>query len=81
MLRALYFNDWVRIPVKFVLTFTLLKLGFDYSEYRTAYRSRRTNPRFVTYSISSVALINNLQRLPPSLSHTLIIKPMISMRF
>jgi hypothetical protein len=49
MLQKLYFNDWVRIPVKFVLSFLAIKIGYDYSEYVTAYRFKRTNPRFVTF--------------------------------
>lgn len=47
LVRRLYFNDWVRIPVKFVFTFMLMKVGYDYYMYATMYRTRRSQPRSV----------------------------------
>ena len=47
MLQKMYFNDWIRIPVKFILTFFVLKVGYDYHQYLTAWRGKGYTPRFV----------------------------------
>jgi hypothetical protein len=57
--RALYLNHWFRIPFKFVALFALTKLGYDYYEYRSAFRWRKTNPRFVTLSPRSAATMSS----------------------
>jgi len=30
IIRKLYFNSFVRIPVKFILSFWFFKIGYDY---------------------------------------------------
>ena len=37
--------SWVRIPVKFVISFWLGKIGYDYFEYKTAWRVKGPCPR------------------------------------
>lgn len=49
ILQKLYFNSWVRIPVKFIITFTLMKVTWDYSEYLTKWRRKNTQPRHVLF--------------------------------
>lgn len=30
LVRKIYFNSWIRIPIKFVLVFSALKISYDY---------------------------------------------------
>jgi len=48
VIRNLYIKDWVRIPVKFVISWIALKIGYDYYSYRVAYAMRGANPRSVS---------------------------------
>lgn len=63
LIRKLYFNSWVRIPIKFIIVFSSIKIGYDYYEYRTAWRTRRGNPRSVNLFQTSSDFTNNLQSL------------------
>ena len=48
VIRNLYFKDWIRIPVKFIFTWTVIKITYDYYCYRVAYAMRGANPRSVS---------------------------------
>lgn len=74
LIRRLYFNSWVRIPIKFVITFFSIKIGYDYYEYRTAWRTRRANPRSVKLCQGRLDFTSNLQLLPISPLHIPTIK-------
>ena len=61
IVRKLYVNGWIRIPVKFVFSWVALKVVWDYYQYRTAWRNLGPNPRCViTKLLSCLFLINVL---------------------
>ena len=35
LIKRYYVIDWVRIPIKFIFSWTLLKVCYDYYNYRT----------------------------------------------
>jgi hypothetical protein len=57
VLQKLYFITWIRLPVKFILTFAFMKTVWDYSEYLTKWRTKNTQPRWVHKIVFSVNLM------------------------
>lgn len=64
VVQKLYFNTWVRVPAKLVITFALMKIGWDYSEYLTKWRRKNTQPRWVAcYAFSANSTCSPQQTL------------------
>jgi hypothetical protein len=81
LLCKLYFKTWIRVPVKFVLTFTVMKVVWDYEEYLTNYRRKKIQPRFVSLGIFSVNMTYNLLPIPISLLPINGIRTMKAIRY
>ena len=50
-MQKMYFTWWIRIPAKLLFTTWIMKIGYDYWEYRTAWRSKGAVPRSVFLTI------------------------------
>jgi hypothetical protein len=70
ILQKMYFINWIRIPVKLVITFALMKIGWDYSEYLTKWRRKNPQPRWVFILTASANSTCNRQPLLTSLIPT-----------
>lgn len=81
LLQKLYFKTWIRVPIKFVLTFTIMKVAWDYEEYLTNYRKKKIQPRFVSLAIFSVNSTYNLLPIPISLLPISGIRTMKAIRY
>jgi len=81
IIRRLYLNKWVRIPVKIIISMAISKIVFDFSEHVTKFRRRNPNPRFVSILSISVVMIFNLQQHHTYLDPTFGMIPTINIPY